>query len=218
MRSARTGKKSGRFFARFFTCNFGCQTQSRGKARSKMSLFYPSIMLHRIQELSPQKLRRAGVLGILLDVDNTLSPHGAPNPEPEALEWIEKMKQEGFFLRIVSNNTAERVAPFANKLGLEFSAMAGKPLPFGFRRAAAELGFLPSQVIAVGDQLFADIAGANLSGIRSVLVEPIEPEHALRFRIKRRLEQPILRRFLKKYPERVAGGCFTAPESEVESR
>lgn len=179
-----------------------------------MSLFYPNTMLRRVQELSPEKLRRAGIRGILLDVDNTLSPHNAPEPEPEALAWIEKMKQAGFQLCIVSNNTAERVAPFAAKLGVAFSANAAKPLPFGFRRAAAEMGLSTAQVIAVGDQLFTDICGANLAKIRSVLVEPIEPEEAVQFRIKRKLERPILRRFLKKYPERAAAGCLAAQEGK----
>lgn len=183
-----------------------------------MSLFYPHIMLHRVQQLSPEGLRRAGIRGILLDVDNTLSPHGAPEPAPEAMEWIQKMKREGFLLCIVSNNTEERVAPFAGKLGLAFSAIAGKPLPFGFCRATARLGLSRQQVLAVGDQLFTDICGANLAGIRSALVEPIEPEHTLRFRLKRRLERPILRRFLQKCPERIAAGCFAAPESEVKKQ
>ncbi|MGI6260807.1 MAG: YqeG family HAD IIIA-type phosphatase [Acutalibacteraceae bacterium] len=183
-----------------------------------MSLFYPNMMLRRVQELSPEELRQAGIRGILLDVDNTLSPHGAPEPEPEALEWIKKMKREGFVLCVVSNNTEERVAPFAKKLGLAFSAMAGKPLPFGFCRAAAKLGLSRRQVLAVGDQLFTDICGANLAGIRSALVEPLEPEHALRFRLKRRLERPVLRRFLQKHPERIAVGCFAASESEVKKQ
>ena len=183
-----------------------------------MSLLYPSMMMHRVQELSPQGLRRAGIRGILLDVDNTLSPHGAPEPEPEALAWVKKMQQEGFLLCIVSNNTKERVAPFAAKLGLAFSSMAGKPLPFGFLRAAAKLGLSRRQVLAVGDQLFTDICGANLAGIRSVLLEPIEPERTLRFRIKRRLERPLLRRFARKYPERISAGCFAAEEKEGEKQ
>ena len=40
-----------------------------------MSLFYPQIMLHRVQQLSPEGLRRRN-RGILLDVDRR-SPYGA---------------------------------------------------------------------------------------------------------------------------------------------
>lgn len=173
-----------------------------------MSLFYPDQMVRRVQELSPRELHRAGVRGILLDVDNTLSPHDAPEPLPEALDWIGQMKREGFLLCVVSNNTEERVAPFAERLGLAFSSGARKPLPFGFRRAAKQLGLSRRQVLAVGDQLFTDICGANLAGIRSVLVEPIEPEKQRFLRFKRRLERPLLRRFLQKHPERIAAGCF----------
>ena len=51
----------------------------------------------------------------------------------------------------------------------------------------------------IGDQIFTDIAGANLAGMRSVQLLPIVPEEKQRFiRFKRRLERPILAHYLKK--------------------
>lgn len=167
-----------------------------------MPLFFPTGKVRRVQELEPEWLRGLGIRGVLLDVDNTLSPHGAPDPAPEAMEWVRRMKNEGFRLILVSNNTRRRVEPFAGRIGLEFSAMACKPLPFGFRRALRKLDLTRRQAVVVGDQLFTDIVGANLAGIASVLVDPIEPETSLRFRVKRCLERPFVRRFLKKNTNR----------------
>ena len=45
---------------------------------------------------------------------------------------------------------------------------------------------------AVGDQIFTDVLGSNLKGIRSIFVFPIEPETSLPFRFKRACEKPFL--------------------------
>ena len=54
------------------------------------------------------------------------------------------------------------------------------------------MGFEKKDVAAIGDQIFTDIMGANLAGIRSCFVFPIEPETSLPFSIKRTLEKPLL--------------------------
>ena len=105
------------------------------------------------------------------------------------------MKSVGIKLLIVSNNKAERVTPFAETLGLHFVPNGAKPLPKGFKQAIAELraeGIPKNRIAAVGDQIFTDILGANLAGIRSVFVYPIEFETSLPFRFKRTIEKPLL--------------------------
>ena len=51
-----------------------------------------------------------------------------------------------------------------------------------------------SQCLVVGDQIFTDIIGANLCGMKSVLLEPIQLENTASFRLRRKWE----RRFRKK--------------------
>ena len=46
--------------------------------------------------------------------------------------------------------------------------------------------------MTIGDQLFTDILGAKLFGIRSILVKPIEPEKTRFFKFKRAMEKPFL--------------------------
>ena len=62
----------------------------------------------------------------------------------------------------------------------------------GFLRAVKKLGYPKKNICAVGDQIFTDIMGANLAGIRSIFVYPIEFETSLPFRIKRAVEKPLL--------------------------
>jgi HAD superfamily phosphatase (TIGR01668 family) len=132
------------------------------------------------------------IKAVLLDVDNTLSPHGAAEPEAEVPAWLNAVLQSGIRVMIVSNNSQERVQPFAAKLGLEFETKAAKPLPLGFNRARNRLQCGKKETAVIGDQLFTDMLGANLAGMTAILVEPIEPETMLQFRVKRKLEIPIL--------------------------
>ena len=49
------------------------------------------------------------------------------------------------------------------------------------------------ECIAIGDQIFTDILGAGLSGISSILLEPIEPEVEQKFIVfKRKIERLML--------------------------
>ena len=125
-------------------------------------------------------------------MDNTLTTHNNPNPPQSSLDWLDKMKKSGIKMMIVSNNSAERVTPFAKALGLHFVPNGRKPLTFGYTQAIKEMGIHKKSIAAVGDQIFTDILGSNLKGIRSLFVFPIEPETSLPFRFKRACEKPFL--------------------------
>lgn len=169
-----------------------------------MPLFCPCYRFHRVENISPEFLRAHGIKGILLDVDNTLSPHNAPDPEPPVMAWLESLAANGIEAVIVSNNSKPRVEPFAAKLGLRFISRGLKPLPNGFNRAQKMMNLPRKELAVVGDQLFTDMTGGNLAGILTLLVDPIEPEHGPFFRLKRKLEKPLLARFDRKHGKREA--------------
>ena len=102
---------------------------------------------------------------------------------------------------VVSNNNPERVTPFAEQLGLPFVPNGWKPLPVGYIKAREIMGIPKRDIAAVGDQIFTDVMGCHLMGIRSIFVFPIEPETSLPFRFKRARE----RYFLPKRPGKNAG-------------
>lgn len=158
-----------------------------------MALFYPTLYRRRITDVTAEDLHRLGVRGVLLDVDNTLTTHDAPDLTEDVKNWLAAMGEQGFALVVVSNNSPERVAPFAAKLGLPYAANARKPLPVGYRAASAEINVPLKECVAIGDQIFTDVMGANLAGIPSVLLEPIQPEVDQKFiAFKRKIERPML--------------------------
>ena len=148
----------------------------------------------RTVDIEPGFLNEHGIKGLILDVDNTLTTHDHPTPAEGIVEWIRKMKNCGIRLMILSNNREERVRPFAELLDLPFVSDGAKPMKKGYITAMKRMRLRAAETAAVGDQLFTDIWGANLAGIRSIYVSPIEPEGKKeRFiRFKRVLEKPFL--------------------------
>lgn len=150
--------------------------------------------LGRITEVTEPLLRRHGIRALLIDVDNTLALHGERAPFKGTVEWAHRMEAAGYRLMLLSNNFEKRVAPFAAQYGLPYLPFSCKPFPSCFFAAARRLGVRKSECAVIGDQIFTDIIGANLAGMKSILLEPIGEEKGRLLRFKRRLERPLRKR------------------------
>ena len=161
-----------------------------------MSLFLPTVTLKRVTDISEEFLTSLGIRAVFLDVDNTLSVHGSQSPFEGSVAWSRNLAEKGFQLFIISNNFIERVEPFAAQFQLPFVHFAAKPLPWGYLKAKKGLKnkVKSGQCLVVGDQVFTDFIGANLCGMKSVLLEPIQLEDTASFRLRRKWE----RRFREK--------------------
>ena len=156
-------------------------------------LLKPDIKLDRITDIKIELLKKYGISALILDVDNTMSTHHGQILTDGLSDWLVYMQSGGIDLTILSNSNEKRVAPFAAKVGLDYISMGLKPLPFGFLRAVRSLGVKRKNAAIVGDQIFTDVLGGNAAGLKTVLLTPIKPETALRFRFKRRLERLIFK-------------------------
>lgn len=161
-------------------------------------LFKPTYVFDKVGDITPEFLKHKHIKALILDLDNTLTTHNNPEVPQKSLDWINTMKNAGIALIIVSNNHPPRVRPFADKLGVDFECEGKKPLTFGYTRAIKRLGIPKKYVASVGDQIFTDVLGCNLKGIRSLFVFPIEPETSRPFRFKRWCERPFLPKFPNK--------------------
>ena len=163
-----------------------------------MSRLQPDYYIPHITGVTLEFLRRHGIRGLILDVDNTLTTHDDPTPHPDIAAWLDGMRQAGVGMMIVSNNTEERVRPFAQSIGLDYVAMSCKPLTFGLARARKKFGVPQRQMAIVGDQLFTDRLAGTLYGIPALVVQPMYEDFKKGIRFKRRLEKPFLARYFKK--------------------
>ena len=142
-----------------------------------MSLLMPTIALRKVTDITPEMLKNLGTDAILLDVDNTLAPPDSKIPYEGVQEWIKMIKASGIHIVICSNNFKKRIKPFSDSIGLDCVAMSLKPFPFGFNRAKRKLKEKPNSVLVVGDQIYTDVLGANLAGMKAILLLPRSEEH-----------------------------------------
>lgn len=154
---------------------------------------YPQHMVKRVYEITPAQLKAWGIKGLILDIDNTLTTHDNPVPSQGVARWLDEMRENGIKMIVLSNNTAQRVQPFAEILNLPFIPDGKKPLKSGYQRCSKALNLPKSQLCIIGDQLFTDIWGGNRFGCKTVLVEPIQLETMPFFKVKRFLERLLLK-------------------------
>lgn len=159
---------------------------------------YPTKYYESSYIIDYEKLYEKGYRGIIYDLDNTLVPHGAPADE-RALELMDRLKSIGYAIFFLSNNRKERVEMFNEKIGALYLCKASKPNKRGYLKAAEMMNLDPSKILVVGDQIFTDIWGANMAGMRSCLVMPIDrSSDEIQIVIKRMLEKVVLIPYLKK--------------------
>lgn len=135
-------------------------------------LLRPAAQAESIYEIDLRALGARGIVGLILDLDNTLVPWGAWQAAPELAPWIAAARAAGFRLCIVSNNSGARVRHIAETLGLPAVPAALKPRRTALRRALALLGTAPEGTALVGDQVFTDVLGGNRLGLHTILVRP----------------------------------------------
>lgn len=154
-----------------------------------MSLLKPNYRFNCILDITPEDIKKSGARFVLLDTDNTLALHGSQKPMEGVAEWISKMRKNGIEPIILSNNSKERIEPFAKKLGVPYVYKSAKPLKKGFKIACKKLCAKPEETAVIGDQLFTDVLGGNLFGSKVFLTEPIGPETDPFIKFKRKIEK-----------------------------
>lgn len=159
----------------------------------------PEFIFRNVEAIRPEFLARQGIQALVLDVDNTLTGDGSQVLDDSVQAWLQEMKAAGISLTVVSNNTARRVRPFAERIGLVWVPMACKPLPIGLMVARHRLGVTKAQMAMVGDQIYTDRMAAGLYGIRCLFLLPRTPHDKTRgVRLKRKLEPFWIRRYFRK--------------------
>jgi len=158
-----------------------------------LKLLSPNKHLNSIYELDTEELRSRGIRGIIADMDNTLVPWNDRTVYPQLASWLAHLKEEGFRLCIVSNNSRERGGQLACDLGIPAVWYAVKPRRRAFRRALQIMGLTSQETAVIGDQIFTDVLGGNRLGLYTILVTPISDKEFIWTRFMRKLERMVLR-------------------------
>jgi hypothetical protein len=158
---------------------------------SMIRLLKPSSNVENLEMIDLKKWYQRGIRGVLIDLDNTISPWRKNDITGEALDFFQRAAAEKIQVMLFTNAKAERAGQAAANAGIPYFPSATKPLPWRFQKAARSLGLKPNQTLMVGDQIFTDILGGNLAGCVTVLVPPLEENEYGGTKILRMMERMV---------------------------
>ncbi len=159
-------------------------------------LIYPRYYCNNVREVTYEFLQKNNIKGIILDVDNTLVDFYR-RFEEGTVEWVKNLKERGIKFCIVSNtNKVDKVVYVANTLDVPYFYFSKKPLKSGFLKAKKEMGLEPQNIAAIGDQIMTDVVGSNRCKMFSILVKPIAEKDIFITKIKRPIENFIIKNYL----------------------
>lgn len=163
-----------------------------------VKMFKPSFMLNSVTDISVSFLKENGITALLLDVDNTIITYKGNRLVSGFAKWRDELLKSGIKILILSNGKSERLKATAKKAELDYLPMACKPLPFKYFKAIKKLDATKKSTAIVGDQIFTDILGGNIVGIKSILLKPIKLETQTSFKIRRYFENKLLKMWERK--------------------
>ncbi|MCL2382982.1 MAG: YqeG family HAD IIIA-type phosphatase [Oscillospiraceae bacterium] len=161
-------------------------------------ILHPKLYLKNVKEIDLEMLKKHNIQGLILDVDNTLIDVDRKLLEG-AEEWCKGLKAEGIKVCLVSNtNKIDKVVAVATVLDVPYITFAKKPSTKGLHRGRGKLGLEPEAVAVVGDQISTDVWGGNRAGMFTILVKPLDKRDVLITKVKRPVDNWLVRRYLKK--------------------
>lgn len=138
-------------------------------------MVHPDIKLSDVTQLTESEIIRLkeelGIEGVILDVDETLRSNMKLIPKCNQ-EWIDVLRKH-LKIIIVSNGKDDRIANFFAERGIDYIALAFKPLSFGFKKACKKMKLNPQNVLVIGDQLFDDIYGGKRLKMKTAVIENV---------------------------------------------
>lgn len=137
-------------------------------------LLTPNYIFTCVEDIDLAAWWQAGLRGIILDVDDTLTRKNSPHVAEPVLLWLQQAQTLGFQCLIVSNNHyPTHIEEIASRLGIAAIARARKPRAAGFNWALQQMNLTPQQVVVVGDRMLTDILGGAFYGLQTCLVSPV---------------------------------------------
>lgn len=152
----------------------------------------PDRVVKAVEKIDLEQLKQSGIRALIIDIDNTLTPHHKNVISDSKIEWLKNAAAQGFLVYLLSNNQVNRIKSISSAYNLHGYGFAFKPFSIYYKKILKQSGCLPKEVCCIGDQLFTDILGAKLQGMASIYVEPISPRDIIFSRFSRWLEKRLM--------------------------
>ncbi len=153
--------------------------------------FIPDYRCVRPTDIAPEFFLSRNIKLVLCDLDNTLAIAQSKKPPEETILWVNKLKESGLSVAVISNAVVGRVKKFSKALNVPYLGSAMKPHRYKIRKFVASLNFKPEEVAFVGDQMFTDIECAKKLGYLAILCEIISKKEAFWTYSNRRKDEKV---------------------------
>lgn len=154
-------------------------------------LLKPDLFFNSIHEINVDVLKKHDIRGLLVDLDNTLISHEAEELDERSRAWLLRLMRSRINCCIISNNITGRVKRISKDLRIDYVGGALKPFRRAFLKGIGKLNIPKSNIAVVGDQLFTDVLGGKMVGIKTILVKPISRKERFWTEMIRHLEKKI---------------------------
>lgn len=155
--------------------------------------FYPDFKFDSIKDIKADFFKENGIRFAILDIDNTLVNYKENHADEKAKAFLNMLAENGIKYAFVSNNHKKRVELFAKDFNAEFVSGAAKPFTYGIRLAMAKIRAKKEETVFIGDQVFTDVYAGKRTGIKTVMVNPIDAKETPFFGVKRYFERIVLK-------------------------
>lgn len=153
--------------------------------------FAPDYYIKTYRDLNIERLKQRGIKVLVCDIDNTLVAHDIKTPDEDVKAFIQRVKDAGMQVVLVSNNVKERVDLFAKDLHVKTYPFARKPLKGTYRKMMQDSGCGKQEIAVLGDQLLTDMLGANRIGFYTILTNPVAKKDLTCTKINRVFENMV---------------------------
>jgi len=153
------------------------------------SILQPALIVADLDQINLSKFWNQGKRGIILDLDNTITPWKDNTITGQAQTFIEKALKQGYKICLISNASRSRTEKIAAIYNIPFVAPAFKPFKKPFILAMQKLQLNNEQVLVVGDQIFTDVLGGNRANLFTILVPPLDEKEFIWTKFMRTVEK-----------------------------
>lgn len=163
-----------------------------------MGLFTPDYYFDDLSLVPESIFLDSGTRLVFCDIDNTLIKYSDSKVTDFAAAFLDKLRKIGIKIILITNNNDENRA---SMFGEKFILKAKKPLVSKKRAKEIypDITISRENTFFIGDQIFTDVMAGKKLGAKTILVDPLGETKIPFFGIKRALEAPIKKHYIKKH-------------------
>ncbi len=157
-------------------------------------LYKPTYYVKDIYSINYDKLKKLNINYLIFDLDNTIADSKVKRPSSKVISLFKTLKDMNFKIFIISNAFKHRLKPFIDVLDIKYYYLSFKPLKRSYKALLKDNKIPLEQIIAIGDQIFTDIYGANKMNIKCILVDKISNNESIITKLSRIRENNLIKK------------------------